>query len=255
MDEQTLKREFREKICKEIDIKKEGKGRYLIFTPFMFEDGDHLSIILKQEKEGWRFTDEGHTFMHISYEDIDIDRTTRKKIVDSVLLSYGIQNIKGELIISIEKNEFGDAIYNFIQGLIKITDISFLTRERVRSTFLDDFKILLGEKVKEERRNFDYYDEKNDPEKKYIVDCKINGAKSPVFVFAILNDDKCRDATITCYHYEKVKTTFIATAIFENQEEINRRVLSRFSDVCEKQFSSLQSATERVDSYLKRYLQ
>ncbi len=44
---------------------------------------------------------------------------------------------------------------------------------------------------------------------------------------------------------------FVAGAIFENQEEINRKVLARYSDVCEKQFASLQSAKERFDTYLK----
>jgi len=47
---------------------------------------------------------------------------------------------------------------------------------------------------------------------------------------------------------------FIATAIFENQEEINRRVLACFSDVCEKQFPSLQSAKERFEPYWREIL-
>lgn len=245
---------FRQKVCEKISLSSEGINRYIVFTPFMFDDGDHLPILLKQENGRWYLSDEGHTFMHVSYDEIDIEKGTRAKIIDTVLGSYKIKNIEGELRAYVENDNYGDTLYSFIQGLIKITDISYLTRERVRSTFLEDFRILLEEKIPENRRTFDYNDPKYDPARKYVVDCRINGAKRPLFVFAVQNDDKCRDATITCLQYEKFGFPFAATAIFENQEEINRRVLARFSDVCEKQFPSLQSAKERFESYYKEIL-
>ena len=67
-----IEKQFREKVCKEIIITKDGIDRYYISTPFTFEDGDELVIILKKEKDKWILTDEGHTFMHLSYF-IDID--------------------------------------------------------------------------------------------------------------------------------------------------------------------------------------
>ena len=249
MTTETIEQEFRRKVCEEINIYSEGINRYIVFTPFMFDDGDHLSILLKQEGDRIFLSDEGHTFMHVSYDEIDIERGTRSKIIDTVLSSYGINNTEGELKTYIKNDNYGDALYSFIQGLIKITDVSYLTRERVRSTFLEDFKNLMEEKIPEERRTFDYSDPQHDPGRKYVVDCRINGAKRPLFVFAIPNDDRCRDATITCLQYEKFGVSFVATAIFEIHEEINRRVLARFSDVCEKQFPSLQSANERFEPY------
>jgi len=249
MTAETIEQEFRRKVCEEINIYSEGINRYIVFTPFMFDDGDHLSILLKQEGDRIFLSDEGHTFMHVSYDEIDIERGTRSEIIDTVLSSYGINNIEGELKAYIKNDNYGDALYSFIQGLIKITDISYLTQERVRSTFLEDFKNLMEEKIPEERRTFFYSDPQHDPGRKYVVDCRINGAKRPLFVFAIPNDDRCRDATITCLQYEKFDVSFVATAIFEVHEKINRRVLARFSDVCEKQFPSLQSANERFEPY------
>ncbi len=254
MTPETIVQIFRQKVCEKINIGSEGINRYIVFTPFMFDDGDHLPILLKQENDQWYLTDEGHTFMHVSYDEIEIEKGTRARIIDTVLGSYKIKNREGELRAYIEKDNYGDALYSFIQGLIKITDISYLKRERVRSTFLEDFRALLEQKIPENRRTFNYSDPERDPEQKYIVDCRINGAKRPLFIFAIPNDDKCRDATITCLQYEKFAVPFSATAIFENQEEINRRVLARFSDVCEKQFPSLQSAKERIDPYWKETL-
>ena len=251
MTPETITKEFRRKVCEEIRLTSEGVNRYIVFTPFMFDDGDHLCILLKRAGDRWYLSDEGHTFMHVSYDEIDIERGTRSKIIDAVLLSYGIRNEDGELKSIIEGDAYGDALYSFVQGLIKITDVSYLTRERVRSTFLEDFQSFLTEQVPEDRRVFDYNNPQRDPERKYIVDCRVNGTRRPLFVFAVPNDDRCRDATITCLQYEKFEVPFVATAIFENQVEINRRVLARFSDVCEKQFPSLQSAKERFDPYWK----
>ena len=253
MISENIIQEFQKKVCEEIYLIPEGINRYIVLTPFMFDDGDHLCILLKKGIDGrWYLSDEGHTFMHLSYDEIDVEHGTRSEIIDSVLLSYGIQNENGELKSIIEKDTYGDTLYSFVQGLIKITDISYLTQERARSTFFGDCLAFLGEKIPGEQRIFNYSNHEHDPDKKYIVDCCVNGTQNPLFIFAILNDNKCRDATITCLRYETFKIPYVATAIFENQEKINRKALARFSDVCEKQFPSLQSARERFEPYLQR---
>ena len=77
----------------------------------------------------------------------------------------------------------------------------------------------------------------------------------PLFVEALPNDDKTRDSTITLLQFEKWGSSFRSLAIFEDQEQINRKVLARFSDVCEKQFSSLVANRDRIKRFLEESMQ
>lgn len=253
MDLQNITADFRAKVGEKIQLAPEGLGRFRVFTPFMFEDGDHLAIVLKNEKGQWILTDEGHTFMHLTYdiEEKDFQKGTRYKIISNALSMFSVEDREGELIVRIPDDRFGDALFSYIQGLLKITDVSYLARETVRSTFMEDFRRLIESAVPEERRSFDWRDPHHDPEGNYTVDCRINGMPRPIFIQAIANDDKARDATITLLQFEKWRVPHRSIAIFEDQKEINRKVLARFSDIGDKMFSSLAGNDERIIQYLK----
>ena len=46
MSIKTIEQDFHEKVSKQVRLVAEGMERYRVFTPFLFEDGDNLAIVL-----------------------------------------------------------------------------------------------------------------------------------------------------------------------------------------------------------------
>jgi Domain of unknown function DUF1828 len=253
MELDTVIKDFRTKVCEQLRLTQEGEYRFRVFTPFLFEDGDHLAIVLKREAGQWMLSDEGHTYMHLTYDldEKDLRTGTRQKIITNALSAFSITDREGELLAPVKEGQYGDALYSFIQALLKISDVSFLSRERVKSTFLEDFREFIERTVAKERRRFEWADLEHDPEGLYSVDCRIEiPAEDPIFIYALQSDDRVKDATIGLHQYERWGIPHRGVGVFENQEDINRKSLARFTDVCDKQFSNLATNKERLAKYL-----
>lgn len=253
----AIERDFQEKVSSKLFLVPEGQDRYRVSTPFVFEDGDHLAVVLKRQGNQWLLTDEGHTFMHLTYDidERDLLRGPRQKIISNALSAFRITDLDGELILPVRDERFGDALYSFVQALLKISDVTYLSRERVRSTFLEDFRSFLAHVIPEPRRTFEWHDPVRDPENKYTVDCRINHLRTPIFVYALTNEDKIRLATITLYQFERWGIPHRSIGIYEDQEAMNRKDVARFTDIADRQFSTLGGNQERIERYIKDLLE
>ena len=124
MNMDAIERDFREKVCEQVQLAREGMDRYRVLTPFLFEDGDHLAIVLRRENAKWLLSDEGHTYMHLTYDidEKDLQKGTRQKIISNALSVFKVEDRDGELMLAIQEDHYGDALYSFAQALLKITD-------------------------------------------------------------------------------------------------------------------------------------
>lgn len=242
-----IENDFKRAVGAEIEVVAQGIDRYIVHTPFSFDDGDHYVILLKREGDRWYLSDEGHTFMHLSYELPEFDKGTRRSVIDRLLSTPGVEEQDGEIRLPIPNDRYGDSLFSFLQVVTRITDVSFLSREKVKSTFLDDFRELISVKAQDRKVDFTYVNREHDPDGRYPVDARVNGTvDTQVLVFAIANDDQCQYATIALYRWEQWEERFQSIAVFRDQTEIGRDVLARFSDVAGKQYSTLDTAKERL---------
>ena len=109
----SIEKSFKEKVSEKLSVVSEGVERYRVLTPFMFEDGDHLSIVIKRENDKWKLSDEGHTYMHLTYDldERDLHRGTRQKIISNALLpsfkaSWAFFNSTLSLKLSLSNSTF-----------------------------------------------------------------------------------------------------------------------------------------------------
>ena len=121
----SMERELRSQVAAKIRLEAEGPDRFRVFTPFVFDDGDHLAIVLRKDDVGWVLSDEGHTYMHLARDLDEPDSTdgTRRKIVSDVLTAFGIKDRGEELILRVRDHHYGDALYAFVQGLLRVAGV------------------------------------------------------------------------------------------------------------------------------------
>lgn len=253
IDTKALEKEFKSKVCEQTEIKSMGIDRFRVETPFMFDDGDHLSIYLKKDGTRWKFTDEGHTYMHLSYRipTKNLKKGNRNKLINEILTSFSVEDRNGELVLPISDDQYGDAFFSFTQALLKISDVSFLSRERVKSTFVEDFEGFIDTLIPVEKRKRDWYDHTRDSDGKYKVDYRLEGAEKPIFLFGVNSESKAKDSVISILTYEKWGTDFLPVAFFEKLEDLSPKTVARVTDVCEKTFSSLTGDNkDRAKKYL-----
>ncbi|TGG94383.1 MAG: DUF1828 domain-containing protein [Aphanocapsa feldmannii 277cV] len=130
----AIEQDFYKKTAAQVRLSADGLERFRVFTPFLFDDGDHLAIVLKKEGSRWVFSDEAHTYMHLAYDidEKDLRSGTRKKIIDNTLSTFHLEDRDGELLLGVSDDRYGDALDSFIQALLKIYyDVTYLSQQRV----------------------------------------------------------------------------------------------------------------------------
>lgn len=256
MTEVDLARRLSMAVGAEIETERVSPEITRVETPFLFADGDHLVIRLRElNGQRYEWTDLAHTYMHLSYW-MDIDTLSsgkRAQLLEGVLHRHDVEDRDGELVLPTSADDLGSKLLHFAQALVQVADLEFLTQERVQSTFVDDLRSMLADRFGE-RAHFDYVDPELDPKRLYPITCLLDDVPRPVAVLAVPGDDACRDATIVLQQFRAWDRPLFSTGIFEEQETINRKALARFTDVVDKAFSSLAGNESDIVRYVEQTL-
>ena len=127
-----------ESICSLYEFEDIGNGEYLVHTNMYFDDGDELHIVMMESDGGYTLTDEGHTMMWLSYEELRFTGN-RKKLLDGILGQNDVTMVNGEILTSVDSpEEVGPALFNMIQAIMQTSSLRYLSRNNVVNTFLED---------------------------------------------------------------------------------------------------------------------
>ena len=248
LDTTLLERTLCDRLCTRVRIHERDDGVLMLEAPFTFPDGDHFPIYLSETRAGSVvLSDRGHTLMHMSYEH-DVDAFydgARAALREQIVRDSSIEEDDGVFTVETPPNEIADTIFRFGQALTKIYDLTFLSRERVASTFYEDLRTLLFGIVDEDRVETDHIPTEVPNGSNYPVDYRLEGREgSSVFIYGVPNRDKARLTTIMLSHFLLHGLSFESVIVFENQQEIPRLDVARLTNVAGTAVASLEAESD-----------
>lgn len=103
MSVKTIEKDFIDSVSGEIEFLDDGKDRFFVSTPFHFNDGDQLVIVLKKIGDRWVLSDEAHTFMHLTYymDENALSSKSRQKIISKALSMFQVKDYNSELMMDV----------------------------------------------------------------------------------------------------------------------------------------------------------
>jgi hypothetical protein len=250
---EALEEQLRNRLSLEFRLEPIGDERLAVLTPFTFDDGDRFPIVLQKVNNTWEVTDDGGVVMHLSYLDIPFDEGNRARLVENITRRHDVTLTEDwTLMKSLGNVPDADALMTFIHAVTQVADLDFLAREVVESTFQEDFRSFLRQAVEPSRLTLDYFDAKLDPDQIYRADVAIGINGNRLFGFAVPNDVRAKDATITLLTYERWYGAVDSFVVFEDQTELPRVPLAQLSNVVGKQFAALAGQEDRIREYFHR---
>ena len=245
LDHAQLERLRCERLCADVRVHRRHDDVLMLESPFTFPDGDHYPIYLSETPSGGvKLSDRGHTLMHVSY-DHDVDSFYEgacASLREQIVRENGIDEEEGIFSMETPPDQVAAALFRFGQALTKIHDLTFLSRERVSSTFYEDLKGLLFTMLDEEHVDADYIPPDIPNGNDYPVDYHFAGRDgSPVFLYGVPNRDKARLTTIMLSHFLLHRLTFESVIVFADQQEIPRFDVARLTNVAGTAVASLDA--------------
>lgn len=233
-------------ICSKISLEPRGIDRYLIHTGFTFQDGDEIHLVLKKKNDRWIITDDGHTLMWLSYEDLNLSET-RRAILDVTLSSNNVSFDDGRIYIDCTDSNAGQCLMSMIQAILQTADLLYLSRNSVRNTYTDDVKQLMKDTLGN-RCEFDKHIRYEGEE--YVVDVYVD-APSPLYVFSVSNNDRCKDALITILTLSlEAKMNFISLTFVDQTANLGKENLVKLTNRSDKLFYN--RPTDELQRFLER---
>lgn len=174
-----------------------------IITPFTNNINDRIRLYIeKLSNRTLRLSDDGNTLNELEMNGLDLNKETRKKIFNTILINFKVEMDGDVLFVIADEKDFPIKKHNLIQAILRINDMLMLKRNTIVHLF------------NEEVRDFLYEEEVvGTPELKlvgasgleYQVDYTIGRTKSrPEIIVQFVNTPSFSNITTQSFIYDDI---------------------------------------------------
>lgn len=220
---------------------------FRIYAPFFHEDGDMLSVYLDLNNDTALLRDYGNTLMRVAYY-FDFESDNKRRILNEITRSYNGLMVNDEIQMFVNNSDFMMAIYQFSQLVAKVSNISILQRETVKSLFFD----YLYDFVNKELGDYSIAKQQTPSSDSSLVVDYVIKAERPIYLFGVNGDPKASKTIITCLSFQSEKIPFRSLIVHEDLESLSAFNRKQITNTADKQFSTFDSFRSDGKAYLKR---
>lgn len=239
--------------CNEgFDLYQRRPGKYQLIVPILHEDGDMVDIYLQDSPNGKgsiRICDFGMALMRLSYT-YEINTPSRSRIFDSILKNNGIQNSNGSLFLDTTHEMLHECVLQFAGCVQKVCNMSYWSREIIRSTFYEDLREYNEINLKDFNPMPDICPLADD--KLISVDWTISHQLRKFYLFGVSNNDKAKSVTISLLEFQRAELKFISLIVHENMEELGKKATHFLTKNADIQYPTLSTFQEKALADIRR---
>ena len=224
-------------------------GTYQLIAPLFHEDGDMMTIYLKENDSGnIEIFDNGMSLMRLSYT-FDIDTDNKERILNDIILAKNAENYDGNIIMTVKPEQIYTGIMTYSQLINQVCGLDILSREAVTDLFYENLSTTIettfsGEIYDKDVTLPQYKDMKID----YVFD----GKEKPLYLFGIKDTNKAQQTTICCLQLEQKSIPFKSVAVFNNIDTgITKFARNTLMNTVGKVFTDLDGFAEYGKNYLE----
>jgi hypothetical protein len=243
---------IRHQISDDLDISLKSEGRIEVFTPFMYQDGDHCGFYFNRNENGqWEATDEGEVLGHAGYSGVDLLDDGRAEKFRKAVEFFGMHERGGELILPVsDETKFGEAFFRFAQACMDILNLTKLpAARRGRESSIRDqvASIITKARIPSAHVVRKWHHPDLDPDRVYGVDFFIKGKSLNLLVHAVKAELACLRAAVASLHYRQTSFPFHGIAIYDDESELPRKAAVSLSEAVDATFSAGADEEEIVE--------
>lgn len=227
---------------------KEPNGTYQLIAPLFHEDGDMMSIYLKENDNGSiSIFDNGMSLMRLSYT-FDVDTDNKVNILNDIILAKNAENYDGNICMTVEPEQIYTGIMTYAQLVNQVCGLDILSRESIADLFYDNLNDIITTTLSK----YTYQKDVVLPQYKEMkIDYVFDNKDKPIYIFGVRDTNKAQQATICCLQLEQRKIPFKSVAIFNNMDGITKFARNALVNTAGKIFSDLDGFKEMGVSYLE----